>query len=50
MKVGYKARRGRKRSPVPHQSHRFKGGIADPITRSFVADQRLRRARALGRR
>lgn len=42
MKVGFKARRGRKRNPVPHRSHRTKGAIGDPISRAMKRMDLLR--------
>lgn len=35
MKVGHKARHGRRRRPVGHKPHRRRGAIRDPISRAM---------------
>lgn len=34
-KVSKKARRGRKRNPVGHKSHRTPGTVSDPVSKAF---------------
>jgi hypothetical protein len=44
VKVGYKARRGRRRRPAPHVCHRRRrGAISDPLTRAMKRVTLLRR-------
>lgn len=44
MKVGHKTRRGRKRNPVPHKSHRTrKGVVKGPLARAMRRQRHERR-------